>query len=147
MKTITITSEFDEQKFIETAIYSLEEDGETLNGGHFLATAPEKWIKEKHTIFVATMNGAIVGYVVGYASGYHPDFIGYCFHQLWVSYDFRKRGIGRRFSEVIIDDAKEENCTRVTGWCHSKNIDFFKKLGFTVDVKPASKMPQFYMDI
>ena len=95
-------------------------------------------IKDKDIFrcLVAVAENEIVGFAT-YFFTYH-SWTGKGLHldDLYVKESFRKAGTGRKLLDNIINLAKEEKCKNVrwmiSDW-NSNAIDFYKKIGATVD--------------
>ncbi|MBN2722437.1 MAG: GNAT family N-acetyltransferase [Deltaproteobacteria bacterium] len=75
--------------------------------------------------------------IVGFALFFHnySTFLakpGLYLEDLYVKPEFRSRGIGMSFFNVLSKIARERNCGRIEWWClnwNKKAIDFYLKLG------------------
>jgi len=98
----------------------------------------EQMIKDKDIFrcLVAVAENEIMGFAT-YFFTYH-SWTGKGLHldDLYVKESFRKAGAGKKLLDNIINLAKEEQCKNVrwmvSGW-NSNAIDFYKKIGATVD--------------
>jgi ribosomal protein S18 acetylase RimI-like enzyme len=89
---------------------------------------------KKDNYYVAEQNGCVIGCVIfgkkveiGEFKGRHIEI-----HHLFVSKGYRRKGIGKKFSEIIKKYAKTKNANIRLGvnFENKAAISFYKKMGF-----------------
>jgi len=87
----------------------------------------------RNTIFIAEVNGEIVGFLMGLFSQYYPD-------QAYIQFagihpDWRKSGLGRALAEQFFDACRKNGRTIVkssTAPINTDSIAFHTRLGFAI---------------
>jgi GNAT superfamily N-acetyltransferase len=99
----------------------------------------EQMIKEKdhfRCLVAVNKKGAIVAFATFFFAYYSWTGKALYLDDLYVTAPFRRQGIGKRFLETLIQQAKEENCYKVR-WQVSKwnknAIEFYKSMGAEID--------------
>ena len=92
--------------------------------------------KEFFNCFVAVIDGKIVGYATYFFAYY--SWIGKSMYldDLYVSLEYRKRGVGKKLLDTVIDLAKTKECKKmrwqVSNW--NKNAQkFYEYIGAEID--------------
>jgi len=90
----------------------------------------------ENCVYVAAENGQVVGWIHGFFSmRVESDFfveIG----GLVVNENFRKKGIGRKLVDKLIDWARLKNCEKIRVRCNvirTESHRFYEKIGFEVN--------------
>jgi len=85
-------------------------------------------------LYVAELNGKVIGYVSFSQRVEENEFFGKYYHlyHIAVKQGFRKRGIASKLFSILLQKAKKENVNIVTGtFCLNKEaLRFYRKVGF-----------------
>jgi GNAT superfamily N-acetyltransferase len=84
---------------------------------------------------VAVVNDKLVGYHLVRKVPYQRDLFAGCVYTLWVSPDFRRKGIGSALKERGESWARGLKLDHIFTWIHTKNVESLslnKEMGYEV---------------
>ena len=102
-------------------------------------------------VYVAELDGKVVGYMAFSKEIHETEFFGRYYHlyHIVVKQEFRRKGIASKLFNILLEKAKRENVNIVTGtFCLNKEgLNFYQRMGFkpieTVLLIDNSKKLQF----
>jgi GNAT superfamily N-acetyltransferase len=127
-----------EEQDLEQVYLLIKEFATFIKTPEKVLITPEQMVKNQHyfNCLVACYNHKIIGFATSFNAFYSWTGKAIYLDDLFVQEQYRGKGIGKQLFNSIIEKARAEKCIKVkwqvSNW-NNKAIDFYKKMGATID--------------